>query len=465
AAVSPTAEAITQTAAGGHTPPRECLVEALTRLSPEPKDPVVVAALVAALAGASEKEERLVTGALRRAAEPPVATLAAIMNAASTAPEDRARVARVLGGLEHARAAEALVAAVGQGTQGQRDTVVLAAAAAPKLDAGMLFAAIAAGDGSVNRQADLLRVIPALVKRAPEAAAPALALLRAALAQSRPFEVRSRAVQALGALGPSAVPVLSDVRAHADDPVLRHLAARELAAVGGAEAVAALRAALADHDPRVRETAADGLGQARDVAAAAPLIGAAKQEPWPFVRRAELEALGHLCGAGATDLLVRAIERDVAEVRRAALVGLTRCQDARARPLLLRVLGRRNEASTVRELAAALLGEMGDRAAAPAMAAALARQVNESEEDLSVEGVAETTLRSLARLGGPEAAAAAAKLAKDMRHPFQSTAVEALGVLCDPGVGAATLRELEAGHVAALALAAQNATKRCASAR
>jgi HEAT repeat protein len=465
AAVSPTAVAIMQTAASGHTPPRECLVEALTSLDPEPKDPVVVAALVAALAGASEKEERLVTGALRRAAEPPVTTLAASMNAASTAPEDRARAARVLGGLEDARAAEALVAAVGQGTQRQRDAVVLAIAAAPKLEAGTLFAAIAAGDGSVKRQADLLRVIPPLVKRAPDAGAPALALLRAALAPLRPFEVRCRAVQALGALGPSAVPVLSDVRAQAEDPVLRHLAARELAAVGGAEAVAALRAALADHDPRVRETAADGLGQARDVAAAAPLIVAAKQEPWPFVRRAEVEALGHLCGGGATDLLVRAIERDVAEVRRAALVGLARCQDARARPLLLRVLGRRNEASTVRELAAALLGELGDRAAAPAMAAALIRQVNESEEDLSVEGVAETTLRSLARLGGPEAAAAAAKLAKDMRHPFQSTAVEALGALCDPGVGAATLRELEADHVAALALAAQNATKHCASAR
>jgi HEAT repeat protein len=129
------------------------------------------------------------------------------------------------------------------------------------------------------------------------------------------------------------------------------------------------------------------------------------------------------------------------------------------------VLGRRNEASTVRELAAALLGELGDRAAAPAMAAALARQVNESEEDLSVEGVAATTLRSLARLGGPDATAAAVKLARDKRHPFQSTAVEALGVLCDPGAGASTLRDLSAGPAGTLALAAENAAKRCESSR
>ncbi len=288
-------------------------------------------------------------------------------------------------------------------------------------------------------------------------------MLSGCAAPGHAFEVRGRAIMALGALGPSAVPALAEVRAHAEEPVLRHLAARELGVIGGAEAFVALRAALADADPRVRETSAEGLGLGRDEGAAQALIAGAKQEPWPFVRRAEVEALGRLCGPGAADLLVRAIARDVDEVRRAALVGLVRCKDPRARALLLHTLGRRNEASTLRELAAALLGELGDRAAAPAMAAALERQVNESEDDLSVEGVAEMTLRSLARLGGPDATAAAIKLAKDPRHPFQSTAIEALGVLCDPGAGAATLRELEGGPAAALALAAQNASKRCAT--
>jgi hypothetical protein len=54
-------------------------------------------------------------------------------------------------------------------------------------------------------------------------------------------------------------------------------------------------------------------------------------------------------------------------------------------------------------------------------------------------------------------------LAKDTRHPLQQTAVEALGVLCDPGAGATTLRALEAGPAGALSLAAQTATKRCAA--
>ena len=43
------------------------------------------------------------------------------------------------------------------------------------------------------------------------------------------------------------------------------------------------------------------------------------------------------------------------------------------------------------------------------------------------------------------------------------TAVEALGTLCDPGAGAATLRELEASSTPSIAVAAQNAAKHCAS--
>jgi HEAT repeat protein len=464
AAVLPTAQALIELAGQGHSAPRECLVEALTRLEPAPKNPIVVEALLAAVASASDKEERLLASALARMSEPPAMALAATLNAAGGPADDRARAARLLGGLDDARASLALLGAVGHGAPPLREAVVRALAGAPKLEAATLFAAARdTPDRDVTRQADLLRLVPPVVKRAPEVAAPALEVVRECLPPARAFEVRARAVAALGALGPGGLAALVEMSAHGDEPVLRHLASRELAALGGPAALTALRAGLGDGDPRVRETAAEGLGQDRDAGAGAALIVAAKQEPWPFVRRAELEALGHLCGAGAADLLVRAIERDVAEVRRAALVGLSRCQDPRAQTMLLRVLGRRNEASTLRELAAGLLGERGDRAAAPAMAAALGRQIDESEADLSVEGVAAMTLRALARLGGPEATAAAVKLATDTRHPYQSTAVEALGVLCDPGAGAATLRALAAGQVASLALAAQNADKRCAA--
>jgi HEAT repeat protein len=211
----------------------------------------------------------------------------------------------------------------------------------------------------------------------------------------------------------------------------------------------------------VRETAALALGKRGDSSAAAALVTGAKQEPWPFVRRAELEALGHLCATGTGDLMIRAVERDVDEVRRAAMVSLARCKDPRARLLLLRTLARRNESATLRELAAALIGESGDRTAAPLLAEALRRLVVESEADLALEGVAATALRALAHLGGPEALDAALKLAADTHHPFRAGAIEALGAICDPGRGDATLRAFVTGPDPGLAVAAQNAQRRC----
>jgi HEAT repeat protein len=159
--------------------------------------------------------------------------------------------------------------------------------------------------------------------------------------------------------------------------------------------------------------------------------------------------------------MVRAIARDVDEVRRAALVGLVHCKDGRARTVLLKTVTRVNEAATVRELAAALLGESGDHAAAPPLATALRGLVNEAEGDLALEGVAATALRALAHLGGPDAVGAAVTLAADRRHPYRSTAIEALGTMCDPVAGRATLRALASGAEPSLAVAAQNAEKHC----
>jgi HEAT repeat protein len=212
----------------------------------------------------------------------------------------------------------------------------------------------------------------------------------------------------------------------------------------------------------VRETAAAALGRHGDATDGGTLIAAAKQEPWPFVRRAELEALGHLCGAGSGDLMIRAVGRDVDEVRRAALVGLARCKDARTRIVLFRTLARRNESATLRELAAALLGESSDRSSAPLLAEALRRLVVESEADLALEGVAATALRALAHLGGPDALQAAITLSADTRHPFRSSAIEALGALCDPDLGRVTLRAFVTGGDPALAAAAQSAEHHCA---
>jgi HEAT repeat protein len=463
-AVLPMAQAVLSTGKG---PGRECLVEALTRLEPAPKNPIVVEALAAAVTGASDKEEQLITGALQRAAGPPISALADLL-AAPTAPvEDRARAARLLGALDDDAAAGALLGAVGTGPAGLRVAVVRAADLAPRVRAEAVLAAFAAaaqrGDAGGARAADLARILPAAVKRAPERRAETVAALEGALGPDRPFELRGRAIAALGALGAGAA--LAPAKAVADDPVLRFLAARELGDIkvpgGTLDPRPALRAALDDQDPRVRETAALGIGKQRDTAAAPALITGAKQEPWPFVRRAELEALGRLCAAGGGDLMIRATERDVDEVRRAALIGLARCKDPRARTIFLRTLKRHDENASLRSLSAGLIAETGDRGAAPEMAAALHDIISESEADIALEGVAMAVLRSLARLGGPEAVNAAVTLAGDNRHPFRPAAAEALGTLCDPGAGAAALRALAASGDPSLVEAAARAAKRC----
>jgi HEAT repeat protein len=461
AAVLPTAQTILTTKGIA----RECLVEVLTTLEPSPKSPIVVEALTAAVGGASDKEERLITAALKRASMAPVTSLEQLLRSDKATLDDRARAARVLGALEDERAAGALLGSLGAGPPPLRAEIADALGRAPGLRAKAVLDAAAAPPSGAARDADVLRAIPAVVKRSPEARAEAVGVLRAALAPERSFEVRARAVMALGALGAAGDPsALVNVRASSNEPALRYLATRELAGLspaGGHDPRPALRAALADQDPRVRETAALGLGKQGDRDAGGALIEGAKQEAWPFVRRAELEALGRLCVAGSGDLMIRAVSRDVDEVRRAALVGLGRCKDPRAKTVLLQTLAREKEAATVRELAAALLGESGDRSLAPKVGHLLRRLVVESEGDMALEGVAASTLRALARLGGPDAVDAAVTLAGDTRHPFRATAVDALGTLCDPGKGRATLRALATGSDHGLAAAAQNAEKHC----
>ncbi|MFL5307131.1 MAG: HEAT repeat domain-containing protein [Polyangia bacterium] len=463
AALLPTAQAVA-TSSG---PARACLLEALTRLEPAPKTPAVLDALVAAVLGATEEEESVIAAALAHAPSPPVAALAALLGSKSVAVPDRARAARVLGALNDDAAVQVLLAAAGEGPPALRGSVVVALQGSPRLRGDAVLAAYTAApragsDG--HRAADLARLVPAAVKAAPDHRAEAVAALRADLAADRPFELRGRAILALGALGDGTADLVGASRAAGDEPVLRFLATRELAEQRGTtpEVRPALRAALKDADPRVRESAAQGLAKSGDTAAGPALIDAAKQERWPFVRRAEVDALGHLCVPGSGDLMVRATERDVDEVRRVALIGLQRCHDPRARQVLLAALNRREESASLRALAAGLIAESGDRAAAPQVAAALRGLVTEAEGDLALQGVAAAVLRALARLGGPDAVTTAVALAGDPHHPYQATAVEALGTLCDP-TGNAALHAIATGRDAALGEAAQRAEKRCAS--
>jgi HEAT repeat protein len=254
---------------------------------------------------------------------------------------------------------------------------------------------------------------------------------------------------------------LVGVRASAKDSVLRFLATRELAILNTPEANAALLLALRDSDPRSREAATLALGQHQQKNAAAEIIAGAKQEPWPSVRRAQIVALGELCTPDGGNLLIRAYEKDIEDIRMAALTSLVRCRDYRASALLVRVLGRLPESADLRTLVAHLLAEMKDRRTTKPMAEALKRLRKESESDVSLESTASETVTALAALGGKDAVAAAVDLLADSRPVLQRAAVQALGTLCDPGQGATALKKASQSKDESVAAAASLALSRC----
>jgi HEAT repeat protein len=364
--------------------------------------------------------------------------------------------------LAQPEARQALLAALGKGSSslrtGLRET---AAGAKPPLARAALDALARVPGSAQGQRADLLVVLAAAATREPDQVPAAVEILRATL-QSTSFEEQARAIQGLGMIrDAAAIAELAAFRDRATDGVLRTFATRELAGIADPEAGKALRGALLDSDPRAREAAVLSLGQRHDQEMAPQIIDAAKQEPWPSVRRAQVMALGDLCVPDGNNLLLRAYEKDVDDIRMAALVGLAHCRDRRASALLVRVLGRLPESADMRSLAARLLADMKDPRTTAPMAAALKRLQEESQSDLSLEGTITETVMALAAIAGRDSVAAAADLLTDPRPSLQKAAVQALGRLCDPGAGAAALRTAAQSKDESVSVAATMAAQHC----
>ena len=444
---------------------RECLVSALAALEAAGTQPSTetAAALVATLARSTEEEEKIIFKLLPGLAEAPVEAVAAILADDKRPDEDRARAARLLAIMGQAEARAKLFTAIGHGSPSLRKVL---RAVASGLKSPALAAALAALDatpvGETGRRADLLLIAAGLAKGEAELRPAVLAALRVPLHNAASFEEQVRAIQGLGMLrAPAANQELIDVRTHNADGVLRSLAVGELGSAEDAMVLSALRAALDDADPRVRETAAESLGRKQDKAAAKAIIEGAKQEPWPQVRRTEIAALGELCVAEGNELLVRAFQRDIEEVRQAALIGIARCYQVKATGTLLRTLGRLAESADMRSLAARLLGERKDPRTVPGLSEVLTRLLTESQADLSLEPVIADSAMALASIRTAEAISALVGLLSDARPSVQRIAVDALGVVCDPGRGAAALHQAAASKDEAVSIPAAAAEASC----
>jgi HEAT repeat protein len=452
----------------------DCVLDAVGRLiqatplTAEQSRPLA-AALPAALRAISAEQERALLPLMKRLREAPLPPLASLLGDGAAGVPERARAARALAALDRAEAWQALVNQLGQGPVELRAVVRGLLAAAPPETSDVVLAALrAAPHGETSRRADLVWVVGSLSGRPGRSPTAEVGTLLTGLASDtkEDFEVRARALMALGGWADeAALAPLAQVRAESPDPALRLVAARALATRADPAALTPLRAAVDDGDPGVRQVAVDALAARRDRESTVLLINGAKQEPWPAVRRAEVAALGQLCGPGAADLIVRAIERDVDEVRRAALRGVVSCKDPRAPRLLLGLLAEPREKPPLRTQAALLLAELKDPGTAPELAAALERLLVEAQSDLALEATATGALRALAEMGGPVALKAALRLRSDPRPVLRRSASEALGKLCDPGAGAEALRAATRDPDAAVAAAASAALRRCGSAQ
>lgn len=464
-ALAQTSAAIVKAAPG---PARECLIESLDALlaAGTAATPDTTNALVAALAGANESEDKILLKRLpmlAAASANSVDAIAAVLADDKRPDPDRVRAARVLAAMHRREASAHVIASLGHGGRSLRKDLrgIASSLKSPALT-DVLTALETSKPEDNQRRADLLAVVGALAAGEPGQRAASLAVLRAELAAKRSFEAMARAILALGQIRDgAALDVLIDVREHDDDGVLRELAIVELANAEDARVVPALRAALRDGDPVVRETAASGLGSRHASDAAAELIAGAKQEPWPRVRRAEIATLGELCTNEGNQLLIRAFERDAEEVRQAALTGLAHCYGAKATGTLLRTLGRLAESADMRSLAARILGERKDPRLVPGLTEILNRLLTESQADLSLEGVIADTAMALAAIRTPEAISALVGLISDSRPSVQRIAVDSLGVVCDPGAGAAALRKAAASKDEAISIPAATAEARC----
>jgi HEAT repeat protein len=240
-------------------------------------------------------------------------------------PEIRARACEALARLGDTTAVPALFEALGDGNP----RVTLAAAGAIQAlqttdTAPRVLAALGSGSPAVKRQA--LRIIAYLGTRS------AFDLVLACTVDPD-RRVAQLAIAALAMIADPRVEPALEVLASAPDSVLRAAVMRAWGRRGSLTAVALLQAGLVDQDAWVRYYAAQALGVLDHAASAGHLLALLSDE-MPHVRVAAIEALARLDAPAAWDALVAAVHSEDPDERRAALVGLAQRPRTEALPLL-----------------------------------------------------------------------------------------------------------------------------------
>ena len=276
----------------------------------------------------------------------------------------------------------------------------------------------------------------------------AIEALSRALRSDESVEVRRMAAWALGEIEDArAVPALSEALRSDKDDEVRRMSAWALGQIESATAVDALGAALKDSSPEVRKTAVWALGEIespngvqhltpflndesaeiRSQAAwalgeiesprAVSALSEAIDDRDPKVREMVVWALGEIEDAGAIEGLAKALGDANVGVRRKAAWAIGELDLSGEAPRAL-IDATRDQDRDVRKAAAHALGEIGDPAAVPALAA-LARG-----QDNAIRYVA---IHALTEIEDPAAVEVLVELLKDTDPEVRKLAARALG--------------------------------------
>jgi len=259
------------------------------------------------------------------------------------------------------------------------------------------------------------------------------------------WELRLRAVQALGHMGEAATQSL--VLATKDsNPRVRREAIYTLSSSDDPKAFAILVAALKDRDSQVRACAAERLVYRKDTPAALSSLLAALHDADPRVRTGVAAALGRTSDARiVTPLIERLLDEDT-DVRRAAAFALAPTGDSRAVDALIAALNDRRQIVTKHAdpqsyLRVAYVPPTGDYTVdcRPMIAEALGRSRDSKavEPLIAVLGdensfMSQRSAESLGKLGDGRAVDPVIHRLRDTNPDVRASAATALGEIGDP---------------------------------
>ncbi len=424
----------------------------------------------------SRGDQELFSRALAAMGKPsiaPVAQLASDRGASATARE---RAIHVLGAIATPDALAPLVDAAGDGSRSLRRELAEAIAGRDVAELPLVVARAQEAQSTPPREADLWRAVGLMARRAPAGAerAAAARAIAARLENATSYELRYRLLDAAGKLDePAAIDAVAaalDASRSGDGDseavALRRVAVAALDGNRSSAVIAPLVACFGDRDPGVRERAVAALARqvSGDDALDRALIARLDSDRWAIVRRAAAAGLGARCDRGAPRAALLAAskrETEDADVRRNALSGLVQCRAEGIGSLLIAIAAGRAQPFDVRTHALRLVGQLGDRAMAPALIeqfTALRKRAWSNEESARL---AATAAGAMCKLGDRAAIAPLTDAARDSTFPdVQAAALVALGCFCPPGIDrlARELVESDQRHVS---LAARGIVDRC----